>query len=322
MKAIVCEKYGEPEILEFKEVEKPTPKDNEVLIKIQAAAINFSDGAFIRGKPYLGRIWAGLLKPKNPIFGSDIAGKVEAIGKNVKLFKIGDEVYCDLGEKKGGFAEYVCAPESIIAIKPKNLTFEEAAAVPQSSYVTLQGLRDHAKIKSGQKVLINGASGSLGIFAVQIAKFYGAEVTGVCSTKHLDLVKSLGADHVIDYTTEDFTKSGKHYDLIFDIAVSHSISDYKSALNPKGTYIAAGFNPSSLFLGPFISKFGSKKIASFMGRLSAEDLSFAKDLIEENKIVPIISKRFPLTEVADAIRYYEEDAYGKVVITVKSDDKT
>ena len=317
MKAIVCEKYGEPEILEYKDVEKPIPKDNEVLIKVHAAAINFSDGAFIRGKPYLGRIWAGLLKPKNPIFGSDIAGRVEAVGKNVTLFQKGDEVYGDLGGMKGGFAEYVSASENILALKPENLTFEEAAAVPQSSYVTLQGLRDHGKIKTGQKILINGASGSLGTFAVQIAKFYGAEVTGVCSTKNLDLVKSLGADHIIDYTKEDFTKSGKYYDLIFDIAISHSISDYKRALNPKGTYIAAGYNPSSLFLGPFISMFGSKKVASFMGRLSAEDLTFVKELIEENKIVPIISKRFPLTEAAKAIRYYEEDAYGKVVITIE-----
>ncbi|NPD90296.1 MAG: NAD(P)-dependent alcohol dehydrogenase [Asgard group archaeon] len=316
MKAVVCEQYGEPEILKLKEVAKPTPKEDEVLVRIHAASVNFSDGAFIRGKPYLGRIWAGLLKPKNPIYGSDIAGEIVAVGKNIKQFQIGDEVIGDLGGKKGGFAEYVSTTENALVPKPTNLSFEEAAAVPQASFVALQGLRDHGRIQSGQKVLINGASGCLGTFAVQLAKYFEAEVTGVCSTKNIDLVKSLGADHVIDYTQEDFTKSGKSYDLIFDIAVSHSISDYKRALKPRGTYIAGGFNPTSLFFGSLISMFGSKKIASYMGKSSVEDMIFIKKLIEEGKVVPIISKRFPLTEVAKAIRYYEEGAYGKVVITV------
>jgi len=317
MKAIVYEKYGPPEVLQLKEVEKPTPKDNEVLIEIHASAINFSDSGFVRGKPYLGRLWQGLFKPKNKILGADIAGKIESVGSKIKQFQPGDEVYGDLGSDSwGGFAEYVSVPENAIALKPTNKSFEEAATIPQASIVALQGLRNHGKIQSGQKVLINGASGGIGVFAVQIAKSFGAEVTGVCSTTNLELVHSIGADHVIDYTQEDFTKSKERYDLIFDIAVSHSIKAYKRALNPKGIYIAAGWNPNSLFLGPIISMFGSKKVASFMGKKNAKDLYIMKELIEAGKVVPVISKRFPLSDVANAIRYYEEGTHGKVVITV------
>ncbi len=323
MKAIVYEKYGTPsDVLELKEVEKPTPKDNEVLIKIHAASINFADSGLVRGKPYLGRLWQGLLKPKKPILGADMAGRVEAVGGNVKQFQPGDEVFGDIGDIGfGGFAEYVSIPESVLVMKPTDISFEEAAAVPVAAVVVLQGLRDHGGIQSGQKVLINGASGSNGTFAVQIAKHFGAEVTGVCSTNNVDLVKSIGADYVIDYTKEDFTKSKKQYDLIFDIGVSHSISDYKRALNPKGSYIACGFNPKSLFFGPVISLFGSKKIASYMARINAKDLEFIKELLETGKVVPVIGKRFPLAKVVDAIQHYEEGAQGKVVITVVPDNK-
>ncbi|MCE7748482.1 MAG: NAD(P)-dependent alcohol dehydrogenase [Candidatus Heimdallarchaeota archaeon] len=318
MKAAVYEKYGAHEdVLELKEVNKPTPKDNEVLVKIHATGINFADYGLIRGKPYLGRLWSGLLKPKNPILGADIAGLVESVGKNAKQFQTGDEVFGDIGSVGwGGFAEYVSVPENVLALKPTDLSFEEAAALPQATHVVLQGLRDHGQIKSGQKVLINGASGNNGSLAVQVAKSFGAEVTGVCSTRNLEFVKSLGADKVIDYTQEDFTKSGQRYDLIFDIAVSHSISDYKRALNPKGAYIAGGFNSTSLFFGPLISMFGSKKVASYMGSPNIENLEFIKELIEAGKVKPAIDKRFQLTEVAEAIQYYKKGAQGKVIINI------
>ncbi len=318
MKAVVYEKYGELEdVLKLKEVEKPSPRDNEVLVKIHATGINFADFGLVRGKPLLGRLWSGFFKPKNPILGADIAGQVETVGKDVKLFKPGDEVFGDIGSVGwGGFAEYVSVPENVLALKPTDLSFEEAAALPQATLVVVQGLRDHGRIQPGQMVLINGASGNNGSLAVQVAKSFGAEVTGVCSTRNLEFVKSLGADKVIDYTQEDFTKSGQRYDLIFDIAVSHSISDYKRALNPKGAYIAGGFNPTSLFFGPLISMFGSKKVASYMGRLSIKDLEFMKELIEAGKVVPAIDKSFPLTEVAEAIQYYKKGAQGKVVINI------
>ena len=323
MKAIVYEKYGSLDVLELKEIDKPIPKDNEVLVKVHASAVNFSDGSFVRGKPYLARLWQGLFKPKNKILGADLAGRVEEVGRNVKQFQPGDEVYGDLGLSGwGGFAEYVTAPEKVLAVKPANISFDEAAAVPQASIVALQGLRNHGQIQSGQKILINGASGAIGSFAVQIAKSFGAEVTGVCSTKNLDMVRSIGADQVIDYNKEDFTKSGKSYDLILDIAVSHSISNYKRALKPKGLYVAAGFNPTSLFLGPLISMFGSKKVSSFMGKISAKDLDYMKELIEAGKVVPVIDKCYPLSEVAQAIRNYEEGAAGKIIISVVPNNKT
>ena len=323
MKAIVYEKYGPPEVLQLKEVEKPTPKDEEVLVKIHATAINSADGTLMRGKPFLGRLWQGLLKPKNKILGADIAGKVEAVGKNVKQFKPGDEVFGDISDIGfGGFAEYVAVPEKVLLQKPTNLKYEEAAALPAASVVALQGLRNHGQIKHGQKVLINGAGGGIGSFAVQIAKSFGAEVTGVCSTKKLDMVRSIGADHVIDYTKEDFTKSGQLYDLIFDLHVSHSISEYKRALAPNGAYIACDFNPTSLFLGPLISLFGSKKVKSYLARINAEDLTYIKELIEAGKIRPVIDRRFPLNDVADAIQYYEEKhSQGKIIITVEHKNK-
>jgi NADPH:quinone reductase-like Zn-dependent oxidoreductase len=327
MKAIVYEKYGPPDIvLQLKEVEKPTPKDNEVLVKVHAASVNYSDWSFVRGDPFISRMFTGLLKPKNTILGTDIAGQVEAIGRNVKRFQPGDEVYGEIFEcGMGGFAEYVSVTENVLAPKPTNMTFEEAAAVPQAAIVGLQGLRDKGQIQHGQKVLINGASGGNGTFAVQIAKSFGAEVTGVCSTRNVELVRSIGADHVIDYTQEDFTKSEQRYDLILDIVANRSISDYMRALSPNGNYVAVAFNPVTIFLGSLISMTGSKKMVSLTTteKTKVKDLVYMKELIEAGKVVPVIDRSYPLSEVAEAIRYYgERHTRGKVVITVANNDKT
>jgi len=321
MKAIVYTEYGPPEdVLELKEVEKPIPKDNEVLVDICAASVNYCDWSFVRGKPFLVRlIGAGLLKPSNAILGADIAGRVEAVGRNVRQYKPGDEVFGDTSESGfGGFAEFVSVPEDALALKPANMTFEEAAAVPQAATVALQGLRDEGQIQPGQEVLINGASGGIGTFAVQIAKNFGAEVTGVCSTRNLDLVRSIGADQVIDYTQEDFTQSEQRYDLILDIVANRSVSDYVRALSPTGHYVAIAFNPSSLFLGPLISMTGSKKVGSLSAKPSVKDLVYMKELLEAGKVAPVIDRRYPLSEVAEAVRYYgERHAQGKVVVPVE-----
>jgi len=322
MKAIVYTKYGPPDVLHLKEIEKPTPKEDEVLVKVQAASVNYSDWAFVRGKPFLVRLMGvGLLKPKITILGADIAGQVEAVGRNVKQFQPGDEVYGDLaGCGWGGFAEYVSVPENALALKPANMTFEEAAAVPQAAVVALQGLRDKGQIQPGQKALINGASGGIGTFAVQIAKSFGAEVTGVCSTRNLDMVRSIGADQVIDYTQEDFTKSGQHYDLIFDIAAYRSILDYKRALSPRGIYVLAGGSIARMLQA---SMTGGKKMTNFSAKPNQKDLIFIKELLEAGKVVPFIDRRYPLSEVADAVRYYGEGhPQGKVVITVEPNNKT
>ena len=319
MKAVVYEKYGPPEeVHHLKEVKKPIPKENEVLVKIHDSAINSSDSTLTRGKPFLGRLWQGFLKPKNKTLGSDIAGQVEAVGSNIKAFKPGDEVFGDIGDIGfGGFAEYVSVPENVLVIKPSNLTFEEAATVPQASVVALQGLYNHGQIQKGQKVLINGAGSGIGTFAVQIAKSFGAEVTGVCSGKKSEIIRSIGADHVIDYSKEDFTKCGQQYDLIFDLHISHSISEYKRALVPKGVYIACDFYPTSVFLGPFISLLGSKKVRSYIAKLNIKDLTNIKELIEAGKIKPVIDRSYPLNEVAKAIKYYEEkQTLGKIVVKV------
>jgi len=316
MKAIVYEKYGPPDIvLQLKEVEKPTPRDNEVLVKIHAVSINYGDWAYVRGEPFLIRlIGAGLLKPKYKILGSDIAGRVEAIGRNVKQFQPGDELFGELAMHGwGGFAEYVSVPENALALKPANLTFEEAAAVPQAATVALHGLRDKGQVQPGQKVLINGASGGIGTFAVQIAKSFGAEVTGVCSTRNLDMVRSIGADHVIDYTQEDFTQNEGRYDRIIDIVANRSMSDYMRALSPEGNYVAVAFNPSAMF-----ARGGSKKAGPLAVKTNDKDLPFLKELIEAGKVVPVIDRRYPLSEVAEALRYYgERHSQGKVVITVE-----
>jgi NADPH:quinone reductase-like Zn-dependent oxidoreductase len=330
MKAIVRTKYGSPDVLQLKEIEKPIPKDNEVLIKVHAASLNAYDWRTLRAKPFLVRLMGGgLLKPKIKILGADIAGRVEAVGRNVKQFQPGDEVFGDISECGcGGFAEYVCASENALALKPASMIFEEVAPVPFAAVTALQGLRDKGQIQPGQKVLIDGASGGVGTFAVQIAKSFGAEVTGVCSTRNLDMVRSIGANHVIDYTQENFTKSGQRYDLILAANGYHSILDYKRALSPKGIFVFVGGSMAvvfqAVFLGPWISMTGSKKMGGFfVMKPNKKDLVFIKELLEAGKVVPVIDRRYTLSEVADAIRYLEEGhARGKVVITVEHNDKT
>jgi NADPH:quinone reductase-like Zn-dependent oxidoreductase len=327
MKAIVFTKYGSPDVLQLKEVEKPTPRDNEVLVKVHGASINPWDRDILRGTPFVNRLIFGLLKPKIKILGCDIAGRVEAVGRSVKQFQPGDEVFGDLsGCGWGGFAEYVCARENALALKPASMTFEQAAAVPQAAVMALQGLRDKGQIQPGHKVLINGAGGGVGTFAVQIAKSFGAHVTGVDSTTKLDMMRSIGADRVIDYTKEDFTENEQHYDLILDVSAYHSIFDYKRALSPKGIYVMVGGSSARIlqvmFLGPWISMTGSKKMG-ILGLKQNKDLAFLKELFEAGKVVPVIDRRYPLSEVPEAIRYLGEGHHqGKVVITVEHNNKT
>ena len=327
MKAIVYYSYGSPDVLQLKEVEKPVPKDDEVLIKVRAASVNPLEWHFMRGKPLFMRLMGiGLLKPKNNILGVDIAGRVEAVGRNVKRFQPGDEVFGG-SNSGGGYADYACVSEDRLAPKPEGTTFEEAAAIPIAAITALQGLRDKGEIQSGQKVLINGAGGGVGTFAVQIAKSFGAEVTGVCSTEKLEMVSSLGADRVIDYTQEDFTENGQRYDLILDNVGNRSIFDLKRALNRNGICVIIGFSPAimfqTLFLGPFISMTGSKKIGLMSAKITDKDLVFLKELFEAGKVKSIIDRRYQLSDVAEAIRYLEEGhARGKVVITVEHDSKT
>jgi len=322
MKAIVYHEYGSPDVLKLEEVEKPTPRDDEVLIKVYAASVNAADWHLLRGNPFLLRLFSGLLQPKQKILGADVAGRVEAVGRNVKQFQPGDEVFGDLSEcGRGGFAEYVCARENALVLKPVNLTFEEAAAAPLAGVTALQGLREKGQIKPGQQVLIQGASGGVGTFAVQIAKAFGSEVTAVCSTRNVDMVRSIGANHVIDYTQEDFTTNGWQYDLILAANGYHPISAYKRALRPEGTYVMTGGSEAQMYqamiLGPWISMTGSKKMGNLLERPNQRDLVFLKELLEGGKVVPVIDRRYPLSEVAEAIRYLEEGhAKGKVVITV------
>ncbi len=322
MKAIVYHTYGSPDVLKLQEVQKPVPQDDEVLVKVHAASVNAGDWHLLRGVPFLVRLVSGVLKPKNTILGADIAGRVEAVGRNVTQFQPDDEVFGDLsGCGFGGFAEYVCARENALALKPANLSFEEAAAVPSAGVTALQGLREKGQIKLGQKVLINGASGGVGTFAVQLAKSFGAEVTGVCSTRNVDMVRSIGADQVIDYTQEDFTKNEQRYDLIFAANGYHPISAYKRALSPKGMYVMTGGSGAQMFqamlLGPWISMTGSKKMGNLLKKSNQKDLALIKELLEASKVVPVIDRRYPLREVAEALRYVEAGhAQGKVVITV------
>lgn len=327
MKAIVCTKIGPPDFLKLEEVPKPIPGDFEVLVKVYAASVNYSTTAYVTGKPSVIRLMGGgILKPKYRIPGAEVAGRIEAVGRNVKQFRPGDEVFGDLsGCGRGGFAEYVCAPENALALKPANLSFEEAAAVPEAALVALQALRDNGQIEMGQKVLIYGASGGIGTFAVQIAKYFGTEVTGVCSTKNLDMVRSIGADHVIDYTAEDFTQNGQRYDLIVATAGYRSIFDYKRALSSKGIYVSTGGSLAQTFqallLGPFISMTGSKKLGAMIVKPN-KDLAFMKELIEAGKVKPVIDRRYKLSEAAEALRYYGEGhARGKIVITVEQNNK-
>lgn len=326
MKAILFPKYGSPDVLQLTEVEKPKPKDNQVLVKVHAASANALEWRGFTMPSLLVRLMGGgLLKPKDPKVGVDVAGTVETVGGGVTEFKPGDEVF---GVAPGSFAEYVCNGESKFALKPANVSFEAAAAVPVAAFTALQGLRDKGQIQPGQKVLIDGASGGVGTFAVQIAKSYSAEVTAVCSTRNLDMARSIGADHVIDYKREDFTRNDQQYDLILAVNGHHPIQDYRRALSPTGICVVAGGPLSQIFqailLGPLVSRLGSKKYV-FMGIATTpkKDLLVLKELLEAGKLAPVIDKCYPLHETAKAIRYLiEEHARGKIVITVEHSSKT
>jgi len=321
MKAIIYTKYGSPDVLELQEVEKPTPKEDEVLVKIRAASVNNWDWDRLTGKPYLYRLLSGIFKPKLQILGADVAGQVEAIGKNVKQIKVGDEVFGDLSEGSwGAFAEYVCAKENALIHKPTGMTFEQAAAIPQAGVMALQGLLEKRQLQPGQKVLMNGAGGGVGSFVLQLAKYFDAQVTGVDSTVKLEFMRSLGADHVIDYTKEDFTKNGQQYDLIIDVVANRSVLDYKRSLSPDGIYAMIGGKISSVLqiglLGPLISGKEGKKIG-ILGIKTNKDLTYLNELFESGKIKPIIDKVYPLSETAQAIKYLGEGhVKGKVVITM------
>jgi NADPH:quinone reductase-like Zn-dependent oxidoreductase len=329
MKAVVYYNYGSPDVLKFEEIEKPAVGDNQVLIKVRAASVNPLDWHFMRGTPYVVRlIMAGLLKPKDKRLGVDVAGQVEAVGRNVTQFKPGDEVF---GACRGAFAEYACTSESALAMKPDNVTFEQAASIQVAALTALQGLRDKGRIQPGQKVLINGAAGGVGTFAVQIAKSFGADVTGVCSTRNAEMVRSIGADRVIDYTKEDFTqqdftKGGQHYDLILDCVGNHSLLACRRVLTPKGIHVGVGGTSGPWMVGPLVraitgpvlSRFGSQKFVTFMAKSSKEDLAIMRELLATGKVTPVIDRCYRLSEVPEAIRYLEEGhARGKVVITLE-----
>jgi NADPH:quinone reductase-like Zn-dependent oxidoreductase len=323
MNAIVYTKYGPPDVLQLVEVKKPALNEEKVLVKVYAASINAGDWHMLTANPFpLRMTGVGLFNPKNTILGADISGCVEAVGRSVKQFRPGDAVFGDVfGLGSGSFSEYVSVPESALALKPSNVSFEEAAAVPVAAVTALQGLRDQGHIQPGQKVLINGASGGVGTFAVQIAKAFGAEVTAVCSTRNLEMARSIGADQVIDYSKEDFTQNGRQYDLILAVNGYHSLSAYKRALTPQGIYVFVGGLPNqtfqSLFLGPLISKRDGRKMTSVMKRANQKDLLLIRDLLEDGKIRPVIDECYPLSKTAEAFRYFEKGhTQGKVVITV------
>ena len=332
MKAIVYRSYGSPDVLRLEELEKPVPNDFQLLVRVRAAAVNPLDWHYMEGTPYIARLLEfGLLAPKNTRLGVDYAGTVEAVGKNVSEFKPGDDVF---GGKTGAFAEYICVlADRSVVLKPANLTFEQAASVPVAALTALQGLRDKGKVQPGQKVLINGASGGVGTFAVQIAKSFGADVTGVCSTRNLDLVRSLGADQVIDYTQEDFTKGGRRYDVILDNVANHSLSEIRRVLNPKGIYVligGGGLNDGR-WIGPLIrpikalllSPFVSQDMGMMLAQQNQKDLTFLGDLMRAGKVTPVIDRRYTLREVPEAIRYLEQGhARGKVVITLEEGSET
>jgi NADPH:quinone reductase-like Zn-dependent oxidoreductase len=321
MKAIVYTHYGPPDVLEFKDVAKPVPADNEVLIKLCAASVNPFDWHVMRGKPLFVRLFiGGLFAPKHTILGCDIAGRVEAVGKKVKQFLPGDAVFG--ATFTGGFAEYVGTVEARLAPKPANMSYEQAAAVPIAAITALQGLRDKGQIRAGQKVLIEGASGGVGTFAVQIAKSFGAEVTAVCSTRNMDTARSLGADHVIDYTQEDFTRNGQRYDLILTANANHSVFDYLRALRRGGNFVMAGGGVVQflqvVILGPLLSLLARKRVYSYIAKIDRKDMDFLGDLLEAGKVVPVIDRRYPLSDAVGAFRYLEEGhAQGKVVLTVE-----
>ncbi|MDH5389478.1 MAG: NAD(P)-dependent alcohol dehydrogenase [Gammaproteobacteria bacterium] len=326
MKAIVYEKYGSPDVLELKEVEIPALRDNEVLIKVHAASINSWDWDMLTGRPLEYRLFFGLLKSKNKILGCDIAGRIEAVGSNIKHLQPGDDVFGDLSEGSwGGFAEYVCARENELTLKPAGMTFEEAAATPQAGILALQGLCEKREIKPGQRILINGAGGGVGTFAIQMAKTFGAEVTGVDSAGKLDMISSLGADHVIDYTQQDFTRNGKSYDLILDVKTDRSIFNYRRSLSANGIYVTVGGRTAQILqlvsLGSLISRVGSKKLTLVMHKPN-KDMKVLNELFDSGKVKPVVDRCFPLSETAEAFRYFGEGHFkGKVVITMAHNEK-
>jgi NADPH:quinone reductase-like Zn-dependent oxidoreductase len=323
MKAAIRDRYGSPDVVELREIDRPAAADDEVLVRVRAASVNPADWYGMTGTPYVGRMQFGVLKPKSTGLGVDFAGTVEAVGKDVTQFRPGDEVF---GGRSGAFADYVCVREDRAVVpKPANLTFEQAAAVPVAALTALQGLRDKGQIQPGQKVLINGASGGVGTFAVQIAKALGAEVTGVCSTKNVDLVRSIGADHVIDYTQEDFTRSDRRYDLMLDVAGSRSWSECRRVLNPQATLVIVGAPKGNRLIGPLshIVKVrlaalrSSQKAVFFIAKFNKPDMAVLRELLEAGKVTPVIDRRYELSEIADALRYMGEGhAQGKIVITM------
>lgn len=322
MKAIFATKYGPPDLLELKEVDQPVPFKDEILIRVRASSINAFDWRTLRADPFFIRFMSGLTKPKNPILGADVAGTIEAVGSEVTQFQVGDEVFADTSASGGGsFAEFVTTPEKFVAGKPANLSFDEAAAIPLAAVTALQGLRDKGQIRREQKVLINGASGGVGLYAVQIAKAFEAHVTAVCSSSKIEIVRSLGADHIIDYTKEDFTRMDDRYDLIFAANGNRSMFDYRRAVAPGGIFVLGGGGMkqffSFVFWGPLLSMFGGKKMVNYVAQPNRSDLNFLRKLIEAQKIRPVIDRRYTLDEVPDALRYVESGhAAGKVVITV------
>ncbi|AFK21059.1 NAD(P)-dependent alcohol dehydrogenase (plasmid) [Haloferax mediterranei ATCC 33500] len=323
MNAVVYSEYGDPSVFEQKEVDRPTPNDSEVLIDVRAASVNAGDCHLMRGSPFLVRfMYGGILQPKLQILGMDVAGRVEVVGKNVTRFHPGDAVFGDVSKCGfGGFADYVVATADTLVMKSADVSFEEAAVVPTAAVTALQGLRGAGQIQSGQNVLINGASGGVGTFAVQIAKSFGADVTGVCSTEKMEIVRSIGADRVIDYTREEFTEHRQSYDLILDTAASHSLFDYKRALTPEGTYVMVGGPVGRLFqamiFGPLLSVVGSKNLRNLLMEPNKDDLAFVKELLETGTVKPVIDSRYALAEVPEAIRYLEEGrAKGKVLVTL------
>jgi NADPH:quinone reductase-like Zn-dependent oxidoreductase len=328
MKAIVYTQYGSPDVLQLEEVEKPVPEDDEVLVKVHAASVNAVDRHLMRSRPLMIRVMShnGLLKPKNQRLGVDLAGRVEAVGSKVTQFQPGDEVF---GRAPGAFAEYVCTREDAIMLKSARMSFEAAAAVPQGGVIALGSLRDSGQVRPGQHILINGASGAIGTFAVQIAKALGAEVTAVCSTRNVAMACSLGADHVIDYTREDFTRNGQLYDIILGVNGYRSILAYRRALRPGGAYVMVGASNNRLFrallqvmlLGPLISRISGRKMILYTAKPTRQDLAFVKDLLEAGKLVPVVERCYPLSKTAEALRYLEKGhARGKLVISVDCDN--
>ncbi len=323
MKAVVYDRYGGPDLLRLEEVATPTPRHDEVLIRVRAVSLNRSDWEILRGEPLYARV-GGPFKPRHRILGSDVAGRVEATGRDVSRFRPGDDVFGDNLERLGGFAEYACAREKALALKPDGMTFEEVAAIPQGGVIALQGIRDKGQVQPGQQVLINGAGGSAGTFAVQLAKLYGAEVTAVDHTDKMDFLRRLGADHFLDYTRKDFTKSGRQYDVILDVVADRSALAYRRALKPNGRYLLVGGPMATLLqvllLGPLLRGKAGKRIRVLMVRPNLTDLVHVTELCRTGTIAPVIDRRFPLSEVPEALRYLGEGrAKGKIVITLDAD---